>query len=419
MRTFTFTLILALISCHMSYAQNPVFTGNAASDFLNTPGHQFFIDFADDVGLPGGAPINTVSGWDIRTAFFFYNDIEDDLYVGIDFGGIFSDAEGNGDPSTSALWLTELNGSDHPDLTNTEGFILAFDNDSNGDYNTYVGVSRINNIFDFGLYEFTSTLDVSPDQFPVAASGTVDLHSTTFNNNTPDLEFVIRDFSNHMGDLCGIDFAIFAGSYEDGPVGEDHLSARLNLCTPLPVSFTNFFSSTKGRRIQLDWNLATETDNAYFEIQHAVDANSAFKTIGRVEGGGTTFAPTAYTFYHDSPVKGNNYYRIKQVDYNGTVWYSWVIIERYEGADSNTIEVFPNPNKGEFMLGLPTIVADTEAQIRIMDTNGRTVLEQSSTLQTGLTSHPVNIKGLPSGYYYVLLWLDITQSTYHKGFFVK
>ena len=418
MRTFIFALI-SLMSCHMSYAQNLVFTGNAASDFLNAPGHQSFIDFADDVGLPSGAPINTVTGWDIRTAFFYYDSAEDDLYVGIDFGCIFSDADGNGDPSSSALWLSQLGGIDHPDLTNTEGFILAFDNGRDGNYDTYVGVSRMGNISNFGLYEFTSTIDVSPDEFPVGASGTVDLHSSTFNTNTPDLEFVIRDFSNHVDDLCGVDFAIFAGSYQDGPIGEDHLSGRANLCTALPVSFTNFFSFAKGRRVQLDWNLATETDNDYFEIQHAVDGNSTFKTIGRVEGAGNSFTPTAYTFHHDSPVKGNNYYRIKQVDYSGAEWYSWVIIERYEGADGNTVEVFPNPNTGEFILGLPTIVADTEAQIRIMDTNGRTISEQNASLQTGLTSHPINIEGLPGGYYYVLLWLDLTQNTYQKGFIVR
>lgn len=419
MRIFTFTLTLALISCHMSYAQNPTFTGNASADFLNTPGHQFFIDFADDVGLPNAAPAGTDSGWDINTAYFFYDSSADDLYVGIDFDGIFGDADGNGDPSTSAPWLTALDGIDHPNLSNTEGFVLAFDNGSDGNYDTYVGVSRMDDISKFGLYQFTSNIDVAPDQFPVAATGSVALHSASFDINMPDLEFVIQDFSNYTDDLCGVDFTIFAGSYEDGPIGEDHLNASLNLCTPLPVAFTGFMSSTKGRRVQLDWNLATETNNDYFEIQHAVDANSAFKTIGKVKGSGTTLAPTAYTFYHDSPIKGNNYYRIKQVDYNGIAWYSWVITERYEGADGSTIEVYPNPNTGEFMLGLPGIVADTEAQIRIMDTNGRTVLEQNTSLQAGLTSHPVNVKGLANGYYYVLLWLDITQSTYHKGFFVK
>ncbi len=419
MRICTLTLILALVFYHISYAQNPVFTGNATADFLNAPGHQFFIDFANDVGLPNAAPNNTVSGWDIHTAFFYYDDVEDDLYVGIDFSGIFGDAEGNGDPSTSAPWLTALDGIDHPDLGNTEGFVLAFDNGGDGNYDAYVGVSRMDDISKFGIYQFTSDINVAPDQFPVAASGSVNLHTLTFDDNMPDLEFVIEDISNYVDDVCGVDFAMFAGSYEDGPVGEDHLNARLNLCGSLPVTFTSFLSATKGRRIQLDWSLATETDNDYFEIQHAADANSTFKTIGKVEGSGTTLVPTAYTFYHDSPIKGNNYYRIKQVDYDGVAWYSWVITERYEGGDGSTIEVYPNPNTGEFMLGLPTIVADTDAQIRIIDTNGRTVAEQSLPLQAGITSHPINAKGLPGGYYYALLWLDITGNTYHKGFFVR
>jgi len=418
MKTFTLTFIVGLLFCCTSYAQNPVFTGNSASDFLNVPGHQFFHDFPNDVGLPSAAPFGTVSGWDIHTAYFFYDDVADDLYVGIDFGGIFGDAEGNSNPSTSALWLTALNGIDFPNLSNTEGFVLAFDNGGEGNYDVYVGVSRIDDITKFGLYMFTSNIDVAPEQFPVAAMGTVNLHTQVFDNMNPDLEFVIENVSNHVDELCGVNFTIFAGSYEDGPIGEDHLNGRLNFCGSLPVNFTDFDSASKGRGIQLDWNLATEINNDYFEIQHAADANSSFKTIGRIEGGGTTFESTSYSFYHDSPMKGNNYYRIKQVDFDGIVWYSWVITEQYEGADGRTIEVYPNPNKGEFMLGLPVVATDTEGLIRIMDTSGKIVGEQTATLYKGQTSYPVSIKDLPNGYYYALFTLKNVGDTHRKGFFV-
>lgn len=419
MKTCTFTFILACLFCFAGYAQHPVFTGNAPADFLNATEYQFFIDFANDVGLPAAAPDGTDSGWDINTAFFCYDETTDDLYVGVDFDGIFGDADGDGDPSTSASWLTALDGTDHANLGNTEGFVLAFDNGSDGNYDVYVGVSRMDDISKFGLYEFTSSLDVAPDQFPVAARGTVDLHSDVFNADNPDLEFTIRDISDYIDNLCKVDFAIFAGSYEDGPIGEDQLNASMNLCASLPVNFTSFVSAAKGRRVQLDWSLATETDNDYFEIQHAGDAGGTFTTIGKVAGRGTTLTPTAYTFYHDSPSKGNNYYRIKQVDYAGTASYSWVITARYKDVEGSTIEVYPNPNTGEFMLGLPNIVADTKAQIRIIDTNGRVVAEQNASLQAGLTAHPIYIEGLAKGYYYALLWLDITQNTYHKGFVVR
>lgn len=418
MRTYTLTFIMWLMFWGIGNAQNPTFTGNAAADFFNTPGHQFFLDFADDVGLPNAAPSGTVTGWDIRTAFFYYDELADDLYVGIDFGGIFGDADGDGDPSTSALWLNALDGIDHANLGNTEGFVLAFDNGDDGNYDVYVGVSRMDDVAKFGLYMFTSDIDVAPDQFPVAATGACNLHSGTFDEMNPDLEFMIQGVSNYVDELCGVDFTIFAGSYEDGPIGEDQLNARLNICGSLPVSFNNFLSVPKGRRVQLDWNLATETNNDYFEIQHAVDANSVFKTIGKVEGGGTTTEPTSYSFYHESPAKGNNYYRIKQVDFDGIVWYSWVINEQYEGADGNTIEVYPNPNQGEFILGLPTVAIDTEGLIRIMDTSGKIVGEQTALFQEGQTSYPVNIERLPKGYYYTLLTLKNTGDTHRKGFFV-
>ena len=417
---FIFTFLIGLIFHTSSYSQSvPSFTGHAATDFITTPGYIHFNDFVYDVGLPAAAPAGTVSGWDMQTAFFFYDPVTDNLYVGVDFAGIFGDADGDGDPSTTSSWLSSLQGTDHSDLGDTEGFILAFDNGNDGNYDVYIGVSRIDDIGQFGIYLYTSDEDESPEFFPVSPTGSVLLHTEKHNALTPDLEFMVEDISNYVDNVCGVDFTIFAGSYEDGPIGEDHMDGRLEICN-LPIELVEFNSLKSGRRIQLDWTTATENNNDYFEIQHATDANSNFKSIGQVNGSGTTNTPTSYTFFHSSPVKGNNYYRIKQVDFNGVEWFSWVVTRNYEGsADGQTIDVFPNPNIGEFMLGLPTVAIQTEALIRVIDTKGAVVSEEMVALDMGMTSYPVDVKGLSKGVYHVSLTLMSSQNTYNKSFVIR
>jgi len=397
----------------------PYFTGNAATDFLTTPGHMHFNDFVYDVGLPAAAPAGTQSGWDMQSAFFFYDPVTDNMYVGVDFAGIFGDADGDGDPSGTSSWLGSLLGTDHGDLSNTEGFILAFDNGNDGNFDVYIGVSRTDDISDFGIYVYTSDEDESPEFFPVPTSGACNLYSEKHDALTPDLEFVIEDISNYVDGVCGIDFSIFAGSYEDGPIGEDHMAGRLEICN-LPIELVEFKAQAITAGTLLGWKTATENNNNYFEVQHATDENSEFKTMGRVDGSGTTNTTSSYTFLHTNPVIGNNYYRLKQVDMNGVEWYSWVVTQHYEGSnDGRDIDIFPNPNVGEFVIGLPKVAQDTEALIRVIDNKGAVVSETVTGLIKGQLSSPVSVKGLSKGVYHVSLTLMSNHNTYSKSFMIR
>lgn len=415
-----FTFLMGLIFHTSGNSQSvPFFTGYAATDFLTTPGSVHFNDFVHDVGLPVAAPVGTVSGWDIQTAFFFHDPVSDNLYVGIDFAGIFGDADGDGNPSTTSSWLDILDGTDHSDLSNTEGFVIAFDNGNDGNFDVYIGVSREGDISDFGIFVYTSDEDESPDFFPVSSTGACTLYTEKHNSQTPDLEFVVENITNYVDGVCGIDFTIFAGSYEDGGIGEDHLEGRLEICN-LPIELVEFTTFQNSSGVRAKWTTATEKENAYFEVEHATDNNSEFKSIGRVGGSGTTYTSTSYSFLHNSPEKGNNYYRIKQVDVDGIEWYSWVVTEYYEGAgDGRSIDVYPNPNIGEFMLGLPTVSRDTDALIRIIDNKGAVVSETIANLITGQISHSINVKGLTEGIYHVSLTLMSSQNTYNKSFMVR
>lgn len=403
-------------SIGMLYAQAPNFTGNARADFLSINGYQFFNDFTNDVGIPSAAPVGTTCGWDIETTFFYYDDITDDLYVGIDFVGIFSDADGDGDPSSTSIWLNNLNGTDHPNLSNTEAFTLSFDNEKDGVYDFFVGVSRTGVLGDIAAYSYSSTTIEAPENFPVAAtSNNVQLFSANPGAAIPDLEFVVSNISNFV-DICNTNFAVFAGSFADGPIGEDNYLGNLSICTALPVSLTAFDAQLSYREVQIDWMTETETNSDYFIVEYANDLNTDFKTIAEVDAAGNSITPLDYSILHDTPVYGNNYYRLKQVSTDGTVWYSWVITQQYEIDGGSIIEVYPNPNKGHFRIGLPTSTRDAWVQLNIMDNKGSIVFSKKTGLKTGRSSVPVDVSHLNPGVYYISIQDELLGKTYYERF---
>jgi len=86
--------------------------------------------------------------------------------------------------------------------------------------------------------------------------------------------------------------------------------------SPLPVSFL-YFKVTKNKNTALlEWTTLTETNNDYFTVEKSTDAVT-YQSIGKVKGQGTTHLSHSYTWHDFSPAQGINYYRIKQVDYDG------------------------------------------------------------------------------------------------------
>lgn len=88
-------------------------------------------------------------------------------------------------------------------------------------------------------------------------------------------------------------------------------------CNPLPVTLTSFSCNTISDGIQLSWNCQSETNNSHFIIERTDDGVN-YEFIARIEGAGTTSQPTSYMYTDLTAPEGTNYYRLTQVDYNGT-----------------------------------------------------------------------------------------------------
>ena len=154
-------------------------------------------------------------------------------------------------------------------------------------------------------------------------------------------------------------------------------SIRINFTSapplPLPVTLTRFAADLAGRQVKVSWATATELNNAYFEVERSGDGLE-FASVGRVAANGNSNQPREYSLL-DSPTKGKVfYYRLRQVDNDGTASYSAVqTVTLPEAAGS--IALVPNPAPANVVVDLTT-APTLEYTVQVSDLTGRLVSTQ-------------------------------------------
>jgi len=113
----------------------------------------------------------------------------------------------------------------------------------------------------------------------------------------------------------------------------------------MPVELTSFSGYCENQGVYLSWSTSTELNNNGFEIQRCTDKNNWY-TVGFVKGVGTTSEPQHYKFVNDvSHISSPNlYYRLKQMDFNGTFEYSNTLeVEINVPIKFSLEQNYPNP----------------------------------------------------------------------------
>jgi hypothetical protein len=111
----------------------------------------------------------------------------------------------------------------------------------------------------------------------------------------------------------------------------------------IPVELTSFTANTSDGNVVLNWETATEINNQGFEIERRT-ADTEYRTIGFVEGHGTTTEPQSYSYIDKTAEQGLTYYRLKQVDFDGHYTYSVEIeIDATGPLSFNLAQNYPNP----------------------------------------------------------------------------
>lgn len=112
----------------------------------------------------------------------------------------------------------------------------------------------------------------------------------------------------------------------------------------LPVELISFKAENKANEVMLLWTTASEKDNSHFEVELSANPAAGFTRIGKVNSKtGTSAVTTNYLLKYSLSDAGTHYFRLKQVDLDGTAAYSKVVAVEIEATAGTKVVVAPNP----------------------------------------------------------------------------
>jgi M6 family metalloprotease-like protein len=152
-----------------------------------------------------------------------------------------------------------------------------------------------------------------------------------------------------------------------------------NMDTPLPVVWDNVSASETNGSVLVEWSTHSEINNDYFEVEHSVN-NIDFNTVGIVDGAGNSSIEQSYSYLHSGAVLGHNYYRIKQIDFDGAYSYSKVVTANLSDANNSKLNieyVFINDQKQEALI---RYTKNAQVMIKILDITGKVLWSKSQIM---------------------------------------
>jgi hypothetical protein len=156
--------------------------------------------------------------------------------------------------------------------------------------------------------------------------------------------------------------------------------------SPLAIDLINFTASNiNNQNILLKWSTSAEINNKYFGVERSDDGVS-FQEIMEVNAIGNSNIQQNYSATDYHPDNGLNFYRLKEVDSDGTITYSPVIAIIFGNQDAP--KIFPNPASSYF-----TVTAGQEAMkgISIIDVSGKIIRQVVNNGSSAIRISSVNL----------------------------
>ncbi len=155
-----------------------------------------------------------------------------------------------------------------------------------------------------------------------------------------------------------------------------------------PVEWLSFEATAQQGQVRLDWQTASEQNSHYFAVERSSDG-LGWATLGQVSAAGHSDVTRSYQFLDSKPLSGLQYYRLRQVDFDGRHGYSDVRSVNLEA----TLSVYPNPVRDLLYLDLP----GNGWRGELLDAQGRSLQQHAHLSQT------LDFSALPAGIYLLRL----------------
>lgn len=182
------------------------------------------------------------------------------------------------------------------------------------------------------------------------------------------------------------------------PVTFGSLNGNIN---PLPITLTSFTANyaVETNSVLASWTVASQLNNKEFIVEKTLDGTN-YQEVATVQGAGTTPFTESYSAVDPNPTPGLSYYRLKQIDMDGTpTVFSPVPIFIETPQSNNTINLYPNPVSSNATLNYNS-TDKNKILIDIIDASGKTVRSFAlANIEDGENNFTLNTAGLSSGIY--------------------
>jgi Secretion system C-terminal sorting domain len=194
-----------------------------------------------------------------------------------------------------------------------------------------------------------------------------------------------------------------------------YLNAMLTPSATIACPFTlpvhlKYFAAKKmnNGQVQLNWATAAEQNAREFVIERSADGVH-FSALTSVAATGNSNIERKYNALDASPLNGRNFYRMQQIDLDGTKAYSNIVMINMSISNASVI-VFPNPARGFANINLNNL-PEKNNTITVFDITGKAVINQVNV--TGNTVK-LNIAALQSGTYFIKVFTENGQVLQNK-----
>lgn len=176
---------------------------------------------------------------------------------------------------------------------------------------------------------------------------------------------------------------------------------------PLPVTLLAISATPKNNVVEVVWKTSQEINTSHFIVERSNDG-STFSFLGTVTAAGSSSSPKSYPFTDDRPFNGDNYYRIKAVDKDGSFIYSRVV--RVLLQPVREVVVYPNPVVTSATVRITSDRA-LVLKLSLYDAGGRLSKTLQANVAAGGNFVRLDMNGLPKGVYTaVIAWAQESRS---------
>jgi hypothetical protein len=177
--------------------------------------------------------------------------------------------------------------------------------------------------------------------------------------------------------------------------GSDGAGILSDFSVILPIELLRFEAVAQQDRVDLEWSTASETDNAWFFVERSIDLHD-WQTVVQLPGAGNSSSVLEYSAEDRAPLSGTSYYRLRQVDTDGSSSSSDVVPVQFDGGHVQ-LSLFPNPATDHVAAWA---VGVKQGRLELFNSLGRSV---TASLALADQHADIDLSALPSGSYVVVL----------------